>query len=243
MWWPFVFWILLIPLVVVEFVLYLKTRKISWLIYALAIFTFVVAVTYTIDVFDLGRNAIILILLACSALMIVLGRTISRAPRDTGFNRTVAGALGALMLVVLVVSVLLGRLDEQIKPVAQIDADELLFDEPAKEPRIAEIVVLERVLTNNFILPVPIRQHDYRGCLVTKRGLLNVYLYTRGMEYPEVAPGQTRTVSMITNPQYYSKGEEASELLIYDFGEQQGYYSESSCESYTREPIFRIPVR
>jgi hypothetical protein len=73
MWAPVVFWVLLVPLLVVLFVVYLKSRTLFRLLYILAVFTYAMTVMYTIDAYDLGRDAIIGILLFSAVLMMLVG--------------------------------------------------------------------------------------------------------------------------------------------------------------------------
>ncbi len=70
--WP-VFLILLIPLLIVLFVVYLRGRKLYRLCYISSVFTYAMWVMYIIDAFDLGRNSIILLLAFSSLLMIGAG--------------------------------------------------------------------------------------------------------------------------------------------------------------------------
>lgn len=70
--WP-VFLILLIPILIVLFVVYLRGRKLYRLCYISSVFTYAMWVMYFIDAFDLGRNSIILLLAFSSLLMIGAG--------------------------------------------------------------------------------------------------------------------------------------------------------------------------
>ena len=70
--WP-VFLVLLIPLLIILFVVYLKGKKLYRLCYISSVFTYAMWVMYLIDAYDLRRNAIILILAFSSLLMIGLG--------------------------------------------------------------------------------------------------------------------------------------------------------------------------
>lgn len=70
--WP-VFLILLIPLLIVLFVVYLRGRKLYRLCYISSVFTYAMWIMYLIDAFDLKRNSILLLLAFSSALMIFLG--------------------------------------------------------------------------------------------------------------------------------------------------------------------------
>jgi hypothetical protein len=214
--------------------------------YGLAIFAYVISVSYTIDVFHLGRNAVILVLLASAALMIVMGRQLRQQSKDTNAKRWSAVALGVFIIVFFIISVIFGKLQEQTMPVPVVKASELVLEQDTRDkvPYIAEVKILERTAQNNFFLPVPIKQHNYQGCLVTSERKENLYLYSRYVENQEVTPGETKTIHIIANPITLSKNAEPREILIYDLGEMNAYeYSQASCEEYTMAPMFRIPVQ
>ncbi|MBW3019221.1 hypothetical protein KY329_03490 [Candidatus Woesearchaeota archaeon] len=73
MWALVVFWILIVPLIILLAVVYGTGRKLYRLLYILSVFTYAMTVMYAIDAFELGRNAIILLLAFSSLLMILLG--------------------------------------------------------------------------------------------------------------------------------------------------------------------------
>jgi hypothetical protein len=170
MWWQVVFWLLLVPLIVIEFFLFLKTRKYSWLIFALAIFTYVVAVNYIIDVFDLGRNAIIIILLASAGVMVLIGRQLRKEASHPKAERIAALAIAALMIIIFVVSVIFGKAVETVTPASSIAAREIAYypQDQQRSPKDAipapnsQVTILTRTVTNTFFLPVPIVQKNYR---------------------------------------------------------------------------------
>lgn len=249
MWWQAVFWILLIPLIIVEVIIFLRSRKFYWLIYALSIFTYIIAVSYTIDVFALGRNTIIILLLASALLMFAIGRQLGKkVKRQKALPRKeliAVSALAAVMVIVFVVSAIFGRLEETITPVASIKESGIVRTCPLSgkcEPRIAEVAVLERKLTNRFILPVPVRQVQYTGCLVTAQGTFNIEPMHNQVENQEVRAGETKTIKVTVQP--YMLGEDqgldASELRLYGQGSQ--YYSYASCDAMDRQPDYTIPI-
>lgn len=247
MWWPAVFWILLIPLIVVEFIVFIKTRKVSWLIYALAIFTYVIAVTYTIDVFDMGRNAVILTLLASAALMWYIGRQLQNPIKESKTKRNIIIAIGAVMLVLIIISVAFGRAQEQVTPVPSISADSVIVPRDARgEPKPLPgngATLLRRTVTNNFILPVPVDQNDYRACLSTTQGLQDLYYVSEYQENLEVNPGQTKTFSISFGAAYLDPSVKPIEVFVYEF-DNDGEYSYVSCQTLSdREAQYRIPVQ
>ena len=73
-WAPVVFWVLLIPLIIVLLIVYLRSKQLYRLLYILAVFTYAMTIMYWIDVYQLGRNSIIGLLVLSSLLMILIGR-------------------------------------------------------------------------------------------------------------------------------------------------------------------------
>lgn len=71
MWVEVVFWILIVPLLILSLVVYARSRRLYKIMYILSVFTYSMLIMYCIDAYDLGRNAI-LGLLAFSALLMML---------------------------------------------------------------------------------------------------------------------------------------------------------------------------
>lgn len=80
-WAPVVFWILLVPLLIVMLVVYLRSKKFHRLVYILSVFTYAMTIMYWIDAYQLGRNAIVGLLVASSILMILLGRQMRKTKK------------------------------------------------------------------------------------------------------------------------------------------------------------------
>jgi len=72
-WAPVVFWILLVPLLIIMLIVYLRSKRLYRLLYITSVFTYAMTIMYFIDAYSLGRNAIIGLLLLSSLLMIYLG--------------------------------------------------------------------------------------------------------------------------------------------------------------------------
>jgi hypothetical protein len=247
MWWPVVFWILLIPLIIVEFIIFLKTKKFTWLVYALAIFTYVIAVTYTIDVFSLNRNIVILVLLISAGLMAWLGRQFSRKPSKTaGVRKTAIIVIAVVMALLFLTSIVFGRMQETVKPVASVKASSITFTydgRSAEKPYPSQpVTVLTRELRNQFILPVPIVQKQYRMCLRTTTSWQELYANSPYMENEEVGPGQTKTITVQTSPVSVNLQEQPLEILVYENDLGKGY-SYASCNDLANVPVlYKIPV-
>jgi hypothetical protein len=251
MFWQPVFFILLLPLIVVEIVVFIKTRRLSWLIYALAIFTYVIAVNYTIDVFDLGRNAVILMLFASAALMALVGRRLRKdASLDTPAARSVAIALAAIMLVAIVVSVLFGKGVEELRPVPSVRSTDVIsfYNEQGvdKMPyQDRQVTLADRVITNGFFLPVPARERVFRACLVTTAGAQELGFQQEYDTYPEAPPLGVLTMHARFSPARLPVGEVPKEVHVFELlpvsANEGRPYTPCTAEP-DEEPLFRIPV-
>ena len=72
-WAPIVFWVLLVPLLIVMLIVYLRSKELYRLVYILSVFTYTMTIMYWIDAYQLGRNAIIGLLLLSALLMMLIG--------------------------------------------------------------------------------------------------------------------------------------------------------------------------
>ena len=81
MWSVVVFWILIVPLIILMAIVYGTGRKLYRLRYILSVFTYAMTVMYAIDAFELGKNAIISLLAFSSLIMILLGLKFRRKKR------------------------------------------------------------------------------------------------------------------------------------------------------------------
>lgn len=248
-WWMVVFWLLLIPLIIVEIIVYLMSKKFYWLVYALAIFTYVISVCYMVDVFDMGKNAIILILLASAALMFVVGRQIGkkakRQSRVSKCSRNALLALGAVLIVVFVVSVVFGRLQETVVPAASVAAEKIVINNPKDQgPYPANgVTVMTMSYANGFILPVPVKQEYYRVCLVMESGSVQLgQYYADSDRFNEVPARSTKTVEYKVMPnQVYDPAAALvpKEILVYKSTQEKQW---EPCEADSGEPLYTIPV-
>lgn len=73
MWATVVFWLLIIPLLVVLLAVYIKSKRFYRLMYILSVFTYSMLIMYSIDAYDLGKNAILGLLALSAAIMMYLG--------------------------------------------------------------------------------------------------------------------------------------------------------------------------
>ncbi len=103
-WAPIVFWVLLIPLLIIMLIVYLRSKKFSRLVFILSVFTYAMTVMYWIDAYQLGRNAIVGLLVASSLLMIYLGWRMHRQ-KQKKTNSTKNAKLAALCIVIIAIIV------------------------------------------------------------------------------------------------------------------------------------------
>jgi len=82
MWAQVVFWVLVIPLLIVLFIVYIKSKQLYRLMYILSVFTYSMAIMYSIDAYDLGRNAILGLLAFSAALMMLIGYHFHEIKKD-----------------------------------------------------------------------------------------------------------------------------------------------------------------
>jgi len=73
MWAEVVFWILIVPLLIALFIIYIKSKRMYRLMYILSVFTYSMTIMYTIDAYDLGKNPILGLLAFSAALMMLIG--------------------------------------------------------------------------------------------------------------------------------------------------------------------------
>lgn len=85
-WAPIVFWILLVPLLIITLIVYLRSKKFSRLVFILSVFTYAMTVMYWIDAYMLGRNAIVFLLVISSLLMMFVGWLIHREKREKSWG-------------------------------------------------------------------------------------------------------------------------------------------------------------
>ena len=73
MWVEIVFWILLVPLLILLSIVYWKSKAFYRLFYILSVFTYSMLIMYLIDAFSLGKNSILGLLFFSAVLMMLIG--------------------------------------------------------------------------------------------------------------------------------------------------------------------------
>lgn len=167
-WAPVVFWILLVPLLIVMLVVYLRSKKFHRLVYILSVFTYAMAIMYWIDAYQLGRNAIVGLLVASSLLMIYLGRKMHKAkPKKKQTNHHVY-AIGSLALIAIIVAISAVPFGWSIQANA-VDSLRLsdvvpVIEEGKPQYRTKGVPVYTLTITNNWV-PRQYELPDASACL------------------------------------------------------------------------------
>lgn len=168
MWWLLLFWVLLIPLLVVMGVVYGTSRKLYKLFYVLTLFTYVIFIAYVIDVFHLGKQWVLLLLVGSAALMLFIGYYMTRQkPRR---KRRGEKAWGQKARVLLVALLLLLFLLIVLGSFATVERTPSLVRALPRSSVMAVMVGGPRVelgkitYTNNFFLPAVIPDTSVVAC-------------------------------------------------------------------------------
>jgi len=113
-WWQILFWFLLVPTLIILGVVYGTSKRLYKLFYILASFTYVIFIAYLIDVFSLGKNWILGLLVFSAVLMLLLGYRLATKRGKVRTRRAKQDRrcwfLLALILVLMLVLVILGSL-------------------------------------------------------------------------------------------------------------------------------------
>ena len=211
-WWVGVFWALLIPLVIVLGIVYGTTRKLYRLVQVLAVFTYIIFVSYTIDAFNLNRDWILGLLALSTALLIGAGYYVAKqnARPEAGFAKGAKKARKAkrsspvwilLLLAIIIVAVVIalaGRLTVTLQAIESVDR--YYFEE--KTSLDAVTVSYE----NPYFLPlaVPDEEKFTHVCVFKEEGAPFDYLLsltertapvTRQEPQLEISPGEKVTIT------------------------------------------------
>lgn len=82
----FMFFLMMIPLIIVLIIVYVKSKKVYPLMYTLSIFAYINTVTYVIDAFKLEKDGIVAILAFSALLMFLLGIYIARKKKSSNIE-------------------------------------------------------------------------------------------------------------------------------------------------------------
>lgn len=196
---PF-FFISLVFLAVVLIITYVKTIKLFPLVYVLFAFTYIVTMVYWIDEFDLGRNAIIGLLVLSSLCMILAGKRFTKKPAKTrSFLRYLYVCAGALVFLAALGMINIG-LDIERSIVESISSDDLYRScDVAGVP--VSLSIGNVTASNGFIVPRKVPLDRYVLCSDDSLGRYYSFEVrdeiTRTRDF-EVAPFSTRTFYLST---------------------------------------------
>jgi len=151
-WAPIVFWMLLIPLLIIMLITYLRSKQFSRLLYILAVFTYTMLIMYWIDAFSLGRNAIIGLLVLSSVLMMLMGHAIHK--RLT-IKKATSIRIAASSMILIAVLVLLSALplgwDVQGQAVSSVQLSQILNVQTDTAYQPPTVPIYTVTVTSNFI--------------------------------------------------------------------------------------------
>ena len=192
MWWPVVFWVLLVPLLIVLGITYASTRKLYRLSHLLSLFTYIVLIAYVIDVFRLNKDWILGLLFLSTILIIGAGVYVSRQQPKKKKNRMGSWPLWAIMaiMIILLVMGLFGRAalerSVQTHPLPEETSDE-------------QLKALTITYTNNYWLPVGLPKTEAQIC-VEGQEPYRYWLENSYQESTELMPGATKEITYRFNP-------------------------------------------
>ncbi len=156
-WAPIVFWILLVPLLIVMLIVYLRGKKFFRLLYITSVFTYAMSIMYWIDAYKLGRNSIIGLLVASSVLMIFIGwwmhKHPTKAKRKTNKQAIFAGISMVIILGLIGVSASPIGWNVTTTTVESVKLSEIapIIKEGQAGYPLAQIPVQTITVTNTFI--------------------------------------------------------------------------------------------
>ncbi len=174
MFWQPLFWGLLIPCLIVLGILYGTTRKVYKLFYVLSLFVYVISVAYIIDVFDLGRNWILGLLVFSAVLMILIAAWLSRKGKERPKRKAASSTkrhlwillvLLAVMLILIVVSSLDVGVTREVSVVSSLQRSSLIVPLSNGEPyQLSPVPVANYSYANSFFLPVVAQDQYFLAC-------------------------------------------------------------------------------
>lgn len=208
MWWQVLFWALLVPVLIVLGIIYGTNKKLYKLFQVLATFTYVITVAYVIDVFSLGRNWVLGLLVFSAILMIAMGYSLTRPRKQKKRSKAYLYGLGALLVVMLLL-IVLGSLR------SGLIRDEAIVQSLPRSVLVTEGKMPEQgfsvgsiTYTNTFPLPIVSPDQYFVACLHDAQQDAPYYIdlqvrvngkyrYEEYQEpFTEVMPGETKTLQL-----------------------------------------------
>lgn len=253
-WAPTVFWILLVPLLVVMLIVYLRGKKFFRLVYITSVFTYAMTIMYWIDAYKLGRNSIIGLLVASSVLMIFIGWWMHKHPSKVKKPKQTQAILAVFSMAIILglIGISASPIGWQvstttIESVKLTDIAPILKQGQPAYP-LAPIAVQTVTITNTFIT----RQYELpqaNACVYNTEKRVGQYIgvaWDAELERSDFAfsynvievPKGSKTATLRITPfsqyePYPTKEIPPQEPQVYDklylFLEQNGQYSYPDC--------------
>jgi len=170
MFWQILFWVLLVPTLIVLGIIYGTSKRLYKLFYILATFTYVITIAYVIDVFDLGRNWILGLLTFSAILMILLGYRLTRKgeepkrrPQPTRRNLALLFVILAAMLLLIVVAALNLGATRDVTIAKSVSREAIVVgDGKGYQPLL--LTIANFTYANSFIVPYVVPDHYFAAC-------------------------------------------------------------------------------
>lgn len=177
MWWQVLFWFLLVPTLIILGIVYGTTKRLYKLFFILSTFTYVIFIAYIIDVFSLGRNWILGLLLFSALLMLFLGYRMANKQKA---KRLPTLPLIGVLLAIMLILIILGSLGQATRSVEQVSS--ITYEQALDGVPIATITY-----DNAWILPTVVPDVFYTACwydsTTDETGYEPLFVSVDGQEY------------------------------------------------------------
>src|SRR5574341_490640 len=222
-WAPIVFWVLLIPLLIIMLIVYLRSNKFSRLVFILSVFTYAMTVMYWIDAYQLGRNAIVFLLVISSLLMIFVGWLIHREKKEKSWGGWKI-ATTCMVIIAIIVALSASPIGWKISTtsVKSIKLSELQPVLEEGQPSYPAAYPIYTVTVTNTFIPRQYELPQASACMynIEKKAAsnANVFWSEPGMPSEFGLPGntieigkgsKTATLKISSNPYYKPSPREA----------------------------------
>jgi hypothetical protein len=173
-WWQVVFWALIVPALIVMGIIYGTQKKLFKLFYVLTTFTYITTIAYVIDVYALGRNWILGLLVFSAFLLLMLGFWLTKHPeherakkrtKKTRTNLVILLVILLVMVLLLVVSFLRLGYTRQVNMVSGVLRTDLLHIETQGRAYTERFIPVGNLTyTNAFFIPAVIPDYLFTAC-------------------------------------------------------------------------------
>ena len=203
-------------------IVYLKSKKFYRLVYITSVFTYAMTVMYWIDAYQLGRNAIVGLLVASSLLMLFVGWRLHKSP-DKKKSKKPTGHHGTLAIISLVlIGILVGlsavpygwTVDKSSVSSVKLDQVMTVYQEGQAEYNKPPVPVYTITVTNTFI-PRQYELPNAQACLYNTEKQAGQWIgaswdyesmrseFAPSLDTLEVGKGSKTAVLRVNNQPYY----------------------------------------